>query len=991
MEFQYQRLKERTEALGNHNRKYLASINRNKDALISKLEKAGKIDQVHLWRKAYNFSEEMETILSIGESQEEKLEFLGCYFAFQFLHMNLSAVDVLMLDLTSKVNELEVYRQFILQVGRTFRALTSTYISNLLNLFFSDDYRPEFAIISVGTRSDQDDIDVGIIDNGSAGRAELNRAVGHLGGEMFKRAVCMHFHLSEHVGTEGYSASIEEYNEMLNKEIHDFVIITEMLGAARLFGSRRLVNRFRREITGRYFYKEGHDNKFHEGYLRGILGEVRSFMLREVKKDSINPKEDALRMIKAALYAGKTVFGLRQVNYWSILRELKYYDLQHTHLYEELDRVLTFMEIFRNLYQLFVVQEEETYLDDPIAYENIETVAKAMGYKRVGVVRAADFLLTDYYENIHAAKNTLKELIPPISVHLERIAIFSRLTTRKQIYDPVIDFEGNLAVDFIKLAGFFRGTKFWDDVLAQFEKDDARLLIHFIRDICSLSKERQNEIVEQYAKWGQSTFFAFMTFLVTLHRHRDKFEKFCTFKEMNEAFFRRVHGYPDEVRRLTAVFTHYPHLVNTYLSILPEDKQRTFAKWLESATVGAEIVAARDKLLHLIKLHYATSMYFQRFFHSVVDKNPEYIAYLNDPNTLSQIAKGILGETERLASFGPKLEKLGLYYDLEFLCVGIEAIQGKPFTAINAEFTEFSDTYLSSLFDICKQQLDEEIGTKVATKDLLAIYAAGGHGCERAFDDDYDLIILLDSPDNAVLQYACKIITRMNTQIIRRGTLPHYRFVDHFGRYVTTVDELHEHFTYNQDSSLFIDKSQILGSRMIVGSKLFANSFEERIIKPHIFDKKEEYVRAMINEINSRHNQDRLLEKPEMNIKEGRGGLRDVEMLLLVYKAYFGLRDPINIQIVETLARLIPERSEQLKNLAESFDKLRYLRDLYRLTASAEDHLDPEHLRPAAEIVGYTDTIECSAVSKLVHEMQKRMSSVADTVDILTEDLMETM
>lgn len=987
MELQYQRLKERTEALGNHNRKYLASINRNKEALISKLEEAGKIDQVHLWRKAYNFSEEMETVLSVGDRLDEKLEFLGCYFALQFLHMNLSAVDVLMLDLTSKVDELDVYRQFMLQVGRTFRSLTSAYISKLVDLFLPQTNRPEFTIISVGTRSDQDDIDVGIIDNGPAGRTELNRALGQLGREMFKRAVCLHFHLSEHVGTEGYSASIEEYNEMLNKEIHDFVIITEMLGAARIYGSKKLMRNFRQDITGRYYYREEYDNKFHEGYLRGIMGEVRSFMLREVKKDSINPKDDALRMIKGALYAGKTVFGLRQVNYWSILRELKYYSRRHIPLFEQLERVLTFMEVFRYLYQLFVVQEEEAYLDEPIAYENIETVARVMGYQRVGVVKAADFLLTDYYENVHIAKNTLKEFLHPISEHIKRITTFSKLSSHEKINDPLIDFEGNLAKDFIKLATFFHGTKFYDDVLALFEEDNAHFLVLLFKDLCSLDDDERDEIIESYAEWGQKTFITFLTFLVAIHRHQKKFENPCAFKEMSDAFFRNIKGSPEDIRRLSAVFSHYPQLVNNYLTILPDAKLNKFASWLEKAQVPEESNVARNKMLHLTKMHSVTSRYFKRFFHRVVDRNPEYIAYIDDPNRLRQIAKGNLGETEKFTGFETKLKKLGLYYDLEFLCTGIEALEGKAFDVINAEFSEFSDMYLTSLFDICKQQFDEEIGTRVATKDLLAIYAAGGHGRQRAFDDDYDLIVLLDTSDNAVLQYACKIMTRMNTQIIRRGTLPHYRFVDHFGSFVTKVNELDDFFSNKHNSDMFIDKSQILGARMIVGSKKFVKSFERRIIRRHIFEKKDEYVQAMINEIFSRHKDENPNETAEVNIKECKGGLRDIEMILLIFKAHYGLSDPINNQLVKNLLVLKPEWADRLQSLGENFSILRYLRDLNRLTVSADDQLHFEYLGPAAKIMGYTDSIQGSAVSKLIKDLKIRLSEVSTTVDFFIENL----
>ena len=169
---------------------------------------------------------------------------------------------------------------------------------------------------------------------------------------------------------------------------------------------------------------------------------------------------------------------------------------------------------------------------------------------------------------------------------------------------------------------------------------------------------------------------------------------------------------------------------------------------------------------------------------------------------------------------------------------------------------------------------------------------------------------------------------------------------------------------------------------MIVGSKMFVKSFERRIIRPHIFTKKEKYALAMINEITSRHDQESQLRIPELNIKEGRGGLRDIEMLLLTYKAYYGLRDPINSQIVETLIRIIPDRAEQLKSLGYSADCLRYIRDLYRLSVSAEDQLQTEHFGPVAKIVGYSDSIEGCAVDLFADDLKKRMTDIAAAIGL---------
>jgi len=337
----FAKLKERTEALGNHHLKYLRFISSHGQNLIDLLETEGKIDSVQLWRGTQDICGQMALVSELGDDEQERLEHLGCYFALQYLHMNTRAVDILRLGLSARTDRFRVYRDFMLQMGNDLRQMISCYMEQLLNIFLPDDQRPEFVICGVGTRADQDDLDLGIIDDGSELRAPFNRAVGRLQRddgselrapfnravgrlqrEMLRRAVPLHFYLSEHVGEQSYSASIAEYTQLLDREIQDFIIISEMLNAKPILGSVELFNSFTRDVTDRYFYRPGGDNRFHEGYLRGMLGEVRALMMWEIRKGSIDPKSDALRIIKGIVSARKTVFGLEDVNTWEVLRQL---------------------------------------------------------------------------------------------------------------------------------------------------------------------------------------------------------------------------------------------------------------------------------------------------------------------------------------------------------------------------------------------------------------------------------------------------------------------------------------------------------------------------------------------------------------------------------------------------------------------------------------------------------------------------------------------
>ncbi|GAH03713.1 unnamed protein product, partial [marine sediment metagenome] len=275
----------------------------------------------------------------------------------------------------------------------------------------------------------------------------------------------------------------------------------------------------------------------------------------------------------------------------------------------------------------------------------------------------------------------------------------------------------------------------------------------------------------------------------------------------------------------------------------------------------------------------------------------------------------------------------------------------------NAEFTEFSDRYMDTLFDICRQEVDAEYKKRIITEDLLAIFAAGGHAREQAYDDDYDIIVLLNSDDEEILSYCNKIVSKMNSDIIKRGTIPHHRFADYFGRFVILMREI-EQLLSEDRPDIFIEKSQILGARLVVGSHRFENEFLERVVKPQIFDKKEDYIKQMIGEIHSRHTADKKQLLPASNIKESSGGLRDIEMMMLILKAKFNLKGPVNSKLFEDVARLQSNLENDLKELADALNFLKNLRDVYRLTAGATDIIVLEALRSPANIMGYKSGAE---------------------------------
>lgn len=935
---------ERTTEFGNHYHKYIQAVSKNLNPLIRRLEEKKKRDSVHILHPAYDFGEALQIVAESSENTKEKLNFLGTYFALQFLLMNHQVLDLLRMDIVeSGTNTFFIYRKFMRNVGNNFRMLTVCYIKELLDIFIKKEECPEFAILGVGTKSDQDDIDVGVIDDGKRNREKFNRAISLVSQEMLKFAISFHFHLSEHIGKNFYSASIDEYKSVLRCRIGDFVIINEMLSAAIIIGSDRIFKEYQEQIIDRYFYHPGGDNRYHEGYLRGILGEVSSLLARPLSDARINFKEDALRIIKSIISARKTIFNIEKVNTWDIIEELRTKDTRMYHEYNSLERSLTFFEIFRYIYQLLVTQDEEIPFDD-VSLINIRKVAKLLGYSDVGKCRAEEHILVNYYEHIQNIRRVVPILLDDVKKHLKLHSIFA----------PIFNtgYQGNIVQDFLQEFKFFRGTSFWDDILDDFRNE--ALVKRFVDDLNSFQPDKRKKFIKGYVKWVKYDFYSLIKFLTILGESKIGFS---VYSDLNTHLLKTIDIMPEVQRNIAYVFYRFPHLINAYLSLNEEKDLKHYLKILDRKIYEKEIASIVSSLKNLIGIHLLSSQFFKGLFLRILDKYPESIQLLQEPHRLKEFAEGIYSDITSMRSFEGKKEKLGDYYDFEMLRVGISSLHGVPVQITNAEFTEFSDRYIHTIFDLCRQEINAEYKKRIITEDLIAVFAAGGHAREQAYDDDYDIIVLLNSDDAEVLSYCNKIVSRINSEIIKRGTIPHHRFAAHFGRFVILMREIEQLLSTDQPD-IFIEKSQVLGARLVVGSRRFEKEFLERIVKPHIFEKKEEYIRQMIGEINSRHTAEKENLLSAFNIKESSGGLRDIEMMMLILKAKFNLREPVNAKLLEIIAAKQTNLKKDLEDLAEALNFLRNLRDVYRLTTGATDIIVPEVLQNPAKIMGYKSAAE---------------------------------
>ena len=979
MKDQLVRLSEKTTALGNYHRKYLHIISANIEGLTSSLELKGMRDRVHLWSYSTEIPGEMDTVLQAASDTKEKLNFLGCYYALQFLSLNLRMVDIVKLELAAGGRRWLSGRKLMLEAGRMFRYLTKCYMERLLGIFLDNEKVPEFVMMGVGTRADQDDIDLGIVYRHSENSEILNRAIGRLSGEMLKKATRLHFHLSEHVGRHSLAAAIEEYEDILAKSVYDFVIITEMLGAASILGSYELFDEFKVRVTNRFFFDPGlKENRYHEGYLRGILGEIRSLLTSAKPSEIIYPKDDGLRPMKSLLSALKLVHGVDKANAWYIIDELKLKNPQRESQYNDLEQALSFLELFRHLYQIMVAQDEDISLSDPGIEAMVAGIAGMLGFEKKGVVSAEDFMLVNYYEFLNKSNNAIEVLTGDLRKHLRKISVFNPIFSGEIHKKP--GFKGNLAIDFIRASDFFKGITYWDDFLEELADENSLFLNEFIESLNKLPERLRRKVAYGYINGARYDPGSVVRFLVILGERAKTDEKRGLFNLISYLFIDELGLLRDVSALLTHLVYAYPVMLNKFLALIDKDCLSRFTELSHREQPLPELQHIYGQLLALCNLHYQSSQFFKRHFHSILNKYPMFIKNLHNNEKLKEITSGFYSDLTSLSSVGERIEQLGDYYDLEFVRVSILAMSGAACEQTDAEFIEFTDNYTLTLYELCHEDIHLSLGYSQRTHDLFALYATGGHAREQGFDDDYDMIVILDSSEEDEIEYCNKIVGKMNSEILKRGILPHHRFADHFGSYVISFDQLANHLE-NPGESIFVDQSQILSSRMLVGSRKLENQLQDEIISPLIFGRAPRYIEQMKNELAARHAQKD--DDHFRDIKECPGGLRDIEMLLLIYKAKHRVRDPLSRKFLWRLVEIEPAHAKEFKQIGQHLDFVKKLRDTYRLKVAAHNVIEQEHLQPVAESMGYGNSAE--AAGKLYDDFLKRTADAARVIETLVE------
>ena len=143
----------------------------------------------------------------------------------------------------------------------------------------------------------------------------------------------------------------------------------------------------------------------------------------------------------------------------------------------------------------------------------------------------------------------------------------------------------------------------------------------------------------------------------------------------------------------------------------------------------------------------------------------------------------------------------------------------------------------------------------------------------------------------------------------------------------------------------------------------------------------------MIKEMESRHHDARNIRGENINVKEGIGGLRDIEILLLIYKAKYRLKEPLNSKLFKTISEKDSNHKVKFLELKKHSDFLKRLRDLYRLKVSADDVLKTDYLSLVAKTMGYKQDDQRSATENMIQEFNRSTEQINQIVQHFIEEI----
>ncbi|WP_176086636.1 [protein-PII] uridylyltransferase [Martelella sp. HB161492] len=274
------------------------------------------------------------------------------------------------------------------------------------------------------------------------------------------------------------------------------------------------------------------------------------------------------------------------------------------------------------------------------------------------------------------------------------------------------------------------------------------------------------------------------------------------------------------------------------------------------------------------------------------------------------------------------------------------------------------DQMLIGLYDLVTTVLHP------STRQKFAIASVGGYGRGTlAPGSDIDLLFLIKGAETEETHKAIEYILYMLWDLGQK--------VGHATRSIADCIRLSK-----ADMTI---RTSILELRYIAGVEQLCETLQHRFDEEVVANSGPEFIAAKLTERDDRHRKSfdtRYLVVP--NVKEGKGGLRDLNTLFWIAKYFYRVRETSELVRLGVLSR------QELTLFSRAEDFLWAVRcHMHFLTGKAEERLSFEIQREIAEALGYQDRPGLSAVERFMKHYFLVAKDVGDLTRIFCADLEE--
>ncbi|VAW50996.1 [Protein-PII] uridylyltransferase / [Protein-PII]-UMP uridylyl-removing enzyme [hydrothermal vent metagenome] len=277
--------------------------------------------------------------------------------------------------------------------------------------------------------------------------------------------------------------------------------------------------------------------------------------------------------------------------------------------------------------------------------------------------------------------------------------------------------------------------------------------------------------------------------------------------------------------------------------------------------------------------------------------------------------------------------------------------------------SNLTDRLIKIIYDFLLNTLDQEI----------ALVAVGGYGRgELHPKSDIDLMVLLQEKEN------------QNTKdLLGKFLMLLWDIRLEIGHSVRTVSECIE-----ESSKDITVATNIMEARLLAGNETLFLEMKDKTSADFIWDSKTFFQAKLDEQIQRNGKFNDTAYNLEPNIKESRGGLRDIQMIGWVAKRHFNAHSPHNMSLHDLLndGFLL---EDELNTLLEGQHLLWRIRcSLHYLAGRREDRLLFDYQRDLAKEFGFKDKTENSRNEAIEQFMQQYYRTVIE-LERLNEMLLQ--